>query len=74
MNWYEIDRAGPIIGFTDLFSKYRYRLIGLDTHHIGIGIIYGHLPIYLADNWYLSAIIGIYRYFLKNRYQFDIYC
>ena len=70
-----------IIGFTDLFNRYRYRLIGIDTHHIGIGkigigLIFGHLPIYLADNRYLSAIIGINRYFLENRYRyrFDIYC
>ena len=62
--------ARPINGFADLFS--RYRLIGTDTHHIhigiigmvpnkkiGIGIIYRHIPIYLADNRYLSAFIGI---------------
>ena len=72
----------PIIGFTDLFNRYRYRLIGTDTPHIGIGkigfgigmvqnqiigigLIYGYLPIYLANNQYLLAIIGIYRYFLK---------
>ena len=30
-------RARPIIGFTDLFS--RYRLIGIDIHHICISII-----------------------------------
>ena len=30
-------RARPIFGFTNLFS--RYRLIGIDTHHIGIGIL-----------------------------------
>ena len=30
-------RDRPIIGFTDLFN--RYRLIGIDTHHIGIGKI-----------------------------------
>ena len=32
-------RDRPIIGFTDLFNRYRYRLIGIDTHHIGIGKI-----------------------------------
>ena len=32
-------RDRPIIGFTDLFNRYRYRLIGIDTHHIGIGMI-----------------------------------
>ena len=30
-------RDRQIIGFTDLVN--RYRLIGIDTHHIGIGII-----------------------------------
>ena len=32
-------RDRPIIGFTDLFNRYRYQLIGIDTHHIGIGKI-----------------------------------
>ena len=32
-----LNRDRPIIGFTDLFNRYQYRLIGLDTHHIGIG-------------------------------------
>ena len=32
-------RDRPIIGFTNLFNRYRYRLIGIDTHHIGIGKI-----------------------------------
>ena len=34
-----LGRDRPIIGFTDLFNRYRYRLIGIDTHHIGIGKI-----------------------------------
>ena len=68
-------RDRPIIGFINLFNRYRYRLIGIDTHHIGIGII-DIILIYLADNWYLSAIISINRYFLKNWYwyRFDIHC
>ena len=70
-------RARPMIGFADLFS--RYRLIGVDsTHHIVIGIsgigmvpnkiigiIHPHIPIYLADNRYLTAsicIIGIFQH------------
>ena len=36
---YLVARDRPIIGFTDLFNRYRYRLIGIDTHRIGIGKI-----------------------------------
>ena len=92
LSGYLESRDGPIIGFNDLFN--RYRLIGIDTHHISIGIIgigmvpnliigigmvphfiigifmvsnliigiginCRHIPIYLADNRYLSALIGI---------------
>ena len=36
-----LSRARPIIGFTDIFSRYRYRYqyIGSDITNIGIGII-----------------------------------
>ena len=68
-------RARPMIGFADLFS--RYRLIGIDTQHfgigmgpiyiIGIGIIYRHVSIYSADNPYLSV-------FLEKSVSVYIYC
>ena len=36
MREYPWSRDRPIIFFTDLFNQYRYWLIGIDTHHIGI--------------------------------------
>ena len=50
-------RARPIIGFTDLFSRYRYRLIGTDTRYIGIGLI--GISIGMVPNQIIGISIGI---------------
>ena len=62
INWFRrqvltivITRDRPIIGFTDLSNRYQYRLIGIDSHHIGkIGI--GIVLIFIVENRYRQGL------------------
>ena len=50
-------RARPIIGFTDIFNRYRYRYIGSVITNIGIGII--GIGIGICYNSVIGYNIGI---------------